>query len=106
MVGWLAGEREAEGEGEGEGGEERRSGSVASFLGNNCFRKPALPPHVAYASKNVLAFEEWAIQARKCPQGRHIVIPMILWGDGGHEVVALCVYRSLGGPFFECQHVF
>ena len=41
------------------------------------------PPHVAYALKNMLAFEEWAIQARKCPQGRDIVSPVTLWGDRG-----------------------
>ena len=104
LAGRLAGERKAEGEGEGEGGMEREKHGRREREGKGEGEGDA-PPHVAYASKNVLAFEEWAIQARKCPQGHYIASPVILWGHGSHEVVALCVNPSLGGPFFKCQHV-
>ena len=35
-----------------------------------------LPPHVAYASKNVLAFEEWPTQAPIYAQGHYFVTPV------------------------------
>ena len=105
--GWLAdslGKGKPKGKGRGRGG--RRGGAGASQVFSEIIvfvNQP--PPHVAYASKNVLAFEEWAIQARKCPQGRYTVSLVILWGDGGHEVMALSENMSSGDPFFKCQHV-